>query len=57
MDDFSSDEIVPSLAHGSAASEPWLTTFNDTMNVFVTQQNVDQAMQQFQQAANRYVPD
>ena len=57
MDDFSSDTIVPSLAHGSAASEPWLTTFNDTMNVFVTNRDVDQAMQQLQQAANRYVPD
>ena len=56
MDDFESDAIVPSLAHGSAASESWLTDFNDIMNVFVTNRDVDQAMSQFQQAAERYTP-
>lgn len=57
MNDFSSDAIVPSLAHGSAASESWLTTFNDTMNVFVTNRDVDQAMRQLQQAANANMPE
>lgn len=57
MDDFESDTIVPSLAHGSAASESWLTTFNDIMNVFVTEGDVDNAMREMQQAADRYVPE
>ena len=35
MDDFSSNEIVPSLAHGAAASEGWVTGINDVMTLFV----------------------
>jgi glucose/mannose transport system substrate-binding protein len=40
MDDFNSNTIVPSLAHGAAASEGWVTAFNDTMTLFVTNQDV-----------------
>ena len=36
MDDFGSNEISPSLAHGAAASEGWVTAFNDVMTLFVT---------------------
>lgn len=57
MDDFESDTIVPSLAHGSAASESWLTDFNDIMNVFVSDRDVDETMRQMQRAAERYISD
>jgi len=40
MDDFNTNAIVPSLAHGAAASEGWVTAFNDTMTLFVTNQDV-----------------
>ncbi len=40
MDDFNSNTIVPSLAHGAAASEGWVTAFNDTMTLFVTKLDV-----------------
>lgn len=52
MDDFSSNDIVPSVAHGSAASESWLTAINDIVNVFVTERDVDQAARDFQRAAD-----
>lgn len=35
MDDFASNAIVPSLAHGAAASEGWVTAFNDVMTLFM----------------------
>jgi glucose/mannose transport system substrate-binding protein len=44
MDDFASNEITPSLAHGAAASEGWVTAFNDAMTFFVT--NLDVASTQ-----------
>jgi glucose/mannose transport system substrate-binding protein len=36
MDDFASNEIAPSVAHGAAASEGWVTAINDVMTLFVT---------------------
>jgi glucose/mannose transport system substrate-binding protein len=56
MDDFASDAIVPSVAHGAAISEPWLTRINDIMSVFVTDLDVDKAITEFQAAADRYAP-
>jgi glucose/mannose transport system substrate-binding protein len=44
MDDFGSNEIVPSLAHGAAAAEGWVTAFNDAMTLFVA--NLDVAAAQ-----------
>jgi len=44
MDDFGSNAIVPSLAHGAAAAEGWVTAFNDAMTLFVT--NLDVAAAQ-----------
>jgi len=52
MKDFESNAIVPSLAHGSAASESWLTAINDIVNVFVTERDVDATVRQFQRAAD-----
>lgn len=38
--DWQVDTIVPSLAHGAAASEGWVTVFNDTIGAFVTSGDV-----------------
>jgi glucose/mannose transport system substrate-binding protein len=43
MDDFASNQIVPSLAHGAAASPNWLTAISDAMTLFVTDLNVASA--------------
>jgi len=40
IDDWSADTIVPSLAHGAAASQGWVEEFNDAVTVFVTDGNV-----------------
>ncbi|RKX77426.1 MAG: carbohydrate ABC transporter substrate-binding protein [Spirochaetes bacterium] len=51
MKDFSKNAIVPSVAHGAAASEGWLTKINDIMTVFVSERNIDKAVEQFSKAA------
>ena len=51
MDDFSSNEIAPSLAHGAAASEGWVTGFNDVMTLFVADLDVAAAQDGLVQAA------
>jgi glucose/mannose transport system substrate-binding protein len=56
MDDFATNAIVGSVAHGAAISEPWLTRINDIMTVFTTELNVDKAIAEFQAAADRYAP-
>jgi len=40
MDDFNSNAIVPSLAHGAAAAEGWVTAAHDTMTLFVANKDV-----------------
>jgi glucose/mannose transport system substrate-binding protein len=45
MDDFASDEIVPSLAHGAAASEGWVTAIGDAMTLFVADLDVEAAQE------------
>lgn len=50
MDDFASNEITPSLAHGAAASEGWVTAFNDVMTLFVTNRDVAAAQAAMAQA-------
>jgi len=45
------DSIVPSLAHGAAASEGWLTSINDLMPTFVTGGDVTAAQVALVQAA------
>jgi glucose/mannose transport system substrate-binding protein len=40
MYDFTQDMIVPSLAHGAAASEGWVTAVNDVMTLFVADRDV-----------------
>jgi glucose/mannose transport system substrate-binding protein len=50
MDDFASNDITPSLAHGAAASEGWVTAFNDVMTLFVTNTDVASAQTGMAQA-------
>jgi glucose/mannose transport system substrate-binding protein len=50
MDDFASNEIAPSLAHGAAASEGWVTAFNDAMTLFVADLDVGAAQGAMSQA-------
>ncbi|WHY85701.1 ABC transporter substrate-binding protein [Neobacillus novalis] len=40
--DFKDAKLAPSLAHGSAAPEGFLTKVNQAINIFVTQKDVDQ---------------
>lgn len=49
MDDFASDEIVPSLAHGAAASEQWLEEINKVMASFVIERNIGTAQTKLEQ--------
>lgn len=56
MADFASNAIVPSVAHGSAISEAWVTKVNDIVNVFTSDRDVNTAIKEFQSAANRYAP-
>jgi glucose/mannose transport system substrate-binding protein len=51
MEDFQNSNLAPSLAHGSAASEGYLTKANQEVNIFVTQQDVDQFIEKLQQIA------
>jgi glucose/mannose transport system substrate-binding protein len=50
MDDFASNDITPSLAHGAAASEGWVTAFNDAMTLFVSDLDVGAAQSNMAQA-------
>lgn len=56
MDDFATNAIVASVAHGAAISEPWLTRVNDIMAAFTTDLDVAKATREFQAAADRYAP-
>lgn len=51
MADFKEASLVPSLAHGSAASEGFLTKANQAVNIFVTQKDVDTLIQSLKNAA------
>lgn len=51
MKDFKETALVPSLAHGSAASEGFLTKANQAVNIFVTQKDVDTLIQSLKNAA------
>ncbi len=57
MDDFATNNIVPSVAHGAAVSEAWVTKINDIMSVFTTDLDVDKAIREFQAVADKYAPN
>jgi len=50
MDDFASNEIAPSLAHGAAASEGWVAAIHDVMTLFVSDLDVTAAQEALVQA-------
>jgi glucose/mannose transport system substrate-binding protein len=50
MDDFASNEILPSLAHGAAASEAWVAAAGDAMTLFVADLDVAAAQAALAQA-------
>jgi glucose/mannose transport system substrate-binding protein len=50
MKDWQAHTIVPSLAHGAAASEGWVTAINDVMTAFVTDGDVAKAQAGLAQA-------
>src|SRR5699024_9696050 len=52
MEDFQNARLVPSLAHGSAASEGFLTKANQAVNIFVTQGDIDNFIQALENAAS-----
>ncbi|MFN2312230.1 MAG: extracellular solute-binding protein, partial [Spirochaetia bacterium] len=54
MDDFGTDTIVPSVAHGAAASESWVTRINDVVNALVNSGDFDDAAEEFQELAEQY---
>ena len=55
MEDFASDTLSPSIVHGSAAPEGFITALNDTVNSFITTGDVDQAFESFQENHEEYV--
>ena len=50
MKDWSSNAIVPSVAHGAAAVEKWATVYKDILNTFATRGDVAAAQKALQQA-------
>lgn len=55
MEDFAEDTLAPSIVHGSAAPEGFITAMNDTINQFITTGDVDQAFKNFQKNHEEYV--
>jgi len=55
MADFATNVLTPSIAHGSAAPEGFITAMNDALNIFVTQRNVDAAIRAIKEAAEDYL--
>ncbi len=51
IEDFKSASLAPSLAHGSAAPEGFVTKVNQAINIFVTQQDVDQLISSLEDAS------
>jgi glucose/mannose transport system substrate-binding protein len=55
MEDFASDTLSPSIVHGSAAPEGFITAMNDTINSFITTGDVERAFEGFQNNHEEYV--
>ncbi|WP_342504835.1 ABC transporter substrate-binding protein [Sporosarcina sp. FSL K6-2383] len=51
IEDFKTANLFPSLAHGSAASEGFVTKANQAVNIFVTQRDVQNFVDALQNAA------
>jgi glucose/mannose transport system substrate-binding protein len=55
MNDFSTVSLTPSIAHGSAAPEGFITALNDALNQFITEKDVDKTLTQIIKAAEDYL--
>jgi glucose/mannose transport system substrate-binding protein len=51
INEFANDTVVPSVVHGFAAKESWVTDFDNAINVFASNRDVGSAAQTLQQAA------
>ncbi|MDK2952396.1 MAG: glucose/mannose transport system substrate-binding protein [Kosmotogales bacterium] len=51
MDDFATNALLPSIAHGSAAPEGFITALNDVINAYVTDRNVEKCVDGIIEAA------
>ena len=51
IEDFKNASLAPSLAHGSAAPEGFVTKVNQAINIFVTQQDADQFISSLEDAS------
>ncbi|MFW6120167.1 MAG: ABC transporter substrate-binding protein [Petrotogales bacterium] len=51
MEDFKTNALCPSIAHGSAAPEAFTTALNDIINRFISTGNVDEAWNSLVEAA------
>ncbi len=55
MDSFKSDTIVPSVTHGAAAAEDWVSRIQDVVGLFVCDQDIEKAATGLIAAAKKYV--
>ncbi|MFD2705691.1 MULTISPECIES: ABC transporter substrate-binding protein [Salibacterium] len=53
IEDFREASLAPSLAHGSAASEGYLTKANQAVNIFVTQGDTERLLQSLESARSQ----
>ncbi|HWQ11530.1 MAG TPA: extracellular solute-binding protein, partial [Roseiflexaceae bacterium] len=51
MEDFKSNQLVGSIAHGAAAKESFMTDYANVLNIMATNKNVDEAQSKLSQAA------
>lgn len=55
MKDFAADQLIPSIVHGTAAPEGFITALNETINVLISDGNADRALRSLQKAATLYL--
>lgn len=55
MHDFAANVLTPSIAHGSAAPEGFVTALNDALNIFITKKGVNAALRTIKYAAEDYL--
>ena len=55
MNDFAKNTLTPSIAHGSAAPEGFITALNDNINGLVTTGDIDGSFEEFQKDMAEYV--
>ena len=51
MHDFTTAALTPSIAHGSAAPEGFITALHDALNQFITERDVEQTLHRIKKAA------